>query len=272
VPISTLRFKPGDPDLLVAATYGRGVYTYRFGTDATRCPAKPGAPGTNGNGANNNGTGNNGGGGAGTQVCAAGRGFRSASVRPRGRGLRFTVKRRVSGKYRADLYEQATTRRTLHARHSAGLGKRKGSFTWHGSRRLKPGYYFAQVRIGSGKKADIRRFPLLRRGGRFHRLRQYYGRASCKLLRIVRLSGPAFGGKTIRSLGIRFNTSRTGKATITVRRAGHVVKRMKVRWSGRRTVRRKLHSRRLRRGSYVVTIAGSAGKTRQKVTLGSRRI
>jgi hypothetical protein len=29
-PISTLQFKPNDPDLLVAATYGRGIYTYRF--------------------------------------------------------------------------------------------------------------------------------------------------------------------------------------------------------------------------------------------------
>lgn len=37
-PITTLRFKPGDPDLLVAATYGRGVYTYRFGADDLRCP------------------------------------------------------------------------------------------------------------------------------------------------------------------------------------------------------------------------------------------
>jgi hypothetical protein len=37
-PISTLRFKPGDDDLLVAATYGRGVYTYRFGDDQGRCP------------------------------------------------------------------------------------------------------------------------------------------------------------------------------------------------------------------------------------------
>jgi hypothetical protein len=36
-PISTLRFKPGDDDLLVAATYGRGVYTYRFGDDTGRC-------------------------------------------------------------------------------------------------------------------------------------------------------------------------------------------------------------------------------------------
>jgi hypothetical protein len=29
-PISTLQFKPNDPDLLVVATYGRGIYTYRF--------------------------------------------------------------------------------------------------------------------------------------------------------------------------------------------------------------------------------------------------
>jgi hypothetical protein len=29
-PVSTLRFKPNDPDLLIAATYGRGIYTYRF--------------------------------------------------------------------------------------------------------------------------------------------------------------------------------------------------------------------------------------------------
>ena len=39
-PISTLRFKPGDPDLLVAATYGRGIYTYRFADDSGRCAAK----------------------------------------------------------------------------------------------------------------------------------------------------------------------------------------------------------------------------------------
>ena len=25
-----MSFKPNDPDLLVAATYGRGIYTYRF--------------------------------------------------------------------------------------------------------------------------------------------------------------------------------------------------------------------------------------------------
>src|SRR4029079_5926788 len=76
-PISTLRFKPGDPDLLVAATYGRGIYTYRFQGDSGRCAPKAGAP-------TGPSTGN-------AAVCAAGRGFKSAKVTPRGRGLRFTV-------------------------------------------------------------------------------------------------------------------------------------------------------------------------------------
>jgi hypothetical protein len=48
-PISTLQFKPNDPDLLVAATYGRGVYTYRYDdaqpllchSDTTQPPVQP---------------------------------------------------------------------------------------------------------------------------------------------------------------------------------------------------------------------------------------
>jgi hypothetical protein len=30
VPITHLALKPGDPNTLVSATYGRGVYLYRF--------------------------------------------------------------------------------------------------------------------------------------------------------------------------------------------------------------------------------------------------
>ncbi|MEA2444865.1 MAG: hypothetical protein QOJ12_2157, partial [Thermoleophilales bacterium] len=39
VPVSSLRFKPGDPDLLYVATFGRGAYTYRFGAEDHRCAA-----------------------------------------------------------------------------------------------------------------------------------------------------------------------------------------------------------------------------------------
>jgi hypothetical protein len=38
VRVSTVRFAAGDPNLLVAATYGRGVWTYRFGAPPAQTP------------------------------------------------------------------------------------------------------------------------------------------------------------------------------------------------------------------------------------------
>jgi hypothetical protein len=258
VPISTLRFKPGDPDLLVAATYGRGVYTYRFRDDNGRCPAKPGAPGTGGNG--------------GPQVCAASHGFRSATVKPRGHGLRFSVKRRVKARYTASVYIKGSLRRPKHGRRVALFKARKGSFTWKGSRKLVPGYYFAQVKVRSGKTFDLRRFPVLLRKRRFHRLHRYWSRASCKLLRIVRLSGPAFGGPYRGSLLISFRTNRAGRATVTVKRGAKLIKRYRPRWKRATTIRRRLRSLHLKRGNYRVTVAARRGKARQTVTLYSRRL
>jgi hypothetical protein len=257
-PISTLRLKPGDPDLLVAATYGRGVYTYRFGADDARCPAAKGAPGTPG----------------GPTVCIAGKGFKSAHVAPRGKGLRFTVKRAVNAKYTARVYRQATLRRTGHARLVAPLGKRTGAFTWRPSRKLPDGYYFAEIRVGSGNALDLRRYPVFHRGGRFHALRQYYGRASCKLLALARLSGPAFGGRTRTSLLIQLRTSRSARATITVKRGKKTVRRFKIAHTGKKNVRRKLRARgaHLRRGTYKVTIAVAAGKSRQTATLVTHKL
>jgi photosystem II stability/assembly factor-like uncharacterized protein len=260
VPISTLRFKPGDPDLLVAATYGRGVYTYRFGDDSGRCAPKPGSPGFPGPG------------GGGPKVCAANHGFKSASVNPRGRGLRFTVKRRVKAKYTAQIFRKGTLKRTADAKTVVRFRAHTGSFSWPGSRRLSPGYYVAQVRVKSGKTFDLRRFPVLLRSGRFHHLPPYWGRASCKLLRIVRLSGPAFGGQLKTSLLISFRTNRSGKATVTVKHGARVVKRYKTSWEGATTVRRRLRALHLKRGTYSVTVAARAGMSRQTVKLYSRRI
>jgi photosystem II stability/assembly factor-like uncharacterized protein len=260
VPISTLRLKPGDPDLLVAATYGRGVYTYRFGDDNGRCAPKPGSPGFPGNG------------GGGPKVCAAAHGFKSARVVPSGRGLRFVVRRQVKSKYTASIFRTATLGRTTRAKTVARFKPHNGSFTWHGSRKLGAGYYVAQVRVRSGKTFDLRRFPVLLRRGKFHRLRGYWGRASCKLLGIVRLSGPAFGGRSHTSLLISFRTVRSGRAVVTVRRGSHVVKRYKPSWKGARTVRLRLRSLHLRPGTYSVTVSARAGKSRQTVKLYSRRI
>jgi hypothetical protein len=182
------------------------------------------------------------------------------------------VKRAVKQKYTAGVFRQATLHRTRHVRRVARFRARRGSFTWRGAKRLAPGYYFAQVRVRSGSATDLRRFPMVLRKRRFHRLRTYYGRASCKLLRIVRLSGPAFGGKTRTSLGIRFRTLRSGRATITVKRGKRTIRRFKVAWTGKATVRRKLRARGVRRGRYRVTVAARSGRARQTATLFAHRI
>jgi hypothetical protein len=252
-----LRPKPGDPDVLVAATYGRGVYTFRFQGDSGRCAPRAGAPT---------------GGGGGAAVCAAGKGFKSAKVTPRGRGLRFTVTPGDATSYTADVYHSATTKRTLHARRVARLGTRKGSFTWKGSKRLKSGYYFAQVRARGGKASDIRRFPVFLSRGRFKRLRDYYGRATCNLLGIARLSAPTFGGRTRTSLGIRLYPRQTGRATITVKRGKKTIKRFKVTLNGGAKILRKVRAKHLARGNYVVTVVATSGRTRQTAKLVSKRI
>jgi hypothetical protein len=275
-PISTLRLKPGDPGLLVAATYGRGVYTYRFGDDNGRCPPKAGAPGTGGRqaGVTGNPGAQAGGGGSsgGAPVCAASAGFRSATVRPRGRGLRFDVTRAVPANYTADVYRQATLHRTGHARRVARLGSRAGLFTWPGSRRLVDGFYFAQVRVKVGTATDLRRFPMVLRRGRFHRARQYYRRASCKLLSIARLSGPAFGGRTRTSLLVSFRTLTSGRVTVTVKRGRRTVRRFRVARSGTHTLRRKIRALSVPRGAYTIMISASAGGVRETARLAARRI
>jgi hypothetical protein len=59
---------------------------------------------------------------------------------------------------------------------------------------------------------------------------------------------------------------------VTVRRGSRVVKRFKASWKGARTVRRRLRSLHLPRGTYSVVVAARAGKSRQTVKLYSRRI
>jgi hypothetical protein len=191
---------------------------------------------------------------------------------PSWHGLRFVVKRRVKSKYTAQIFRKGTLQRTADARTVVRFRPRNGSFTWHGSHKLGPGYYVAQVRVKSGKTFDLRRFPVLLRGGRFHRLPPYWGRASCNLLRIVRLSGPAFGGSLNTSLLISLRTNTTGKATVTVRRGSKTIKRYELSWKGATTVRRRLRALHLGRGSYSVTVAAREGKARQTVRLYSRRI
>jgi hypothetical protein len=248
-PISTLRFKPGDPDLLVAATYGRGIYTYRFGADDGRCAAKVAAS----SGA--------------ARPCATAAGFRRATVTPRRRGLRFTVSRRVKKPFTVDVLRDSRGRRVLGDHRVARFAGRTGSFAWTG-RGARTGYYTVRLRLGG----DTRRFALVRRHGRFHRRPAFATAAGCTLIRSAKLSSPAWGGTTGVRLGTAVRLVRKGSVTVTIRRGAKLVKRSRIRQAGTRTRHVLLRAGHLRRGDYRVTIVARAASLTQRVVLTSRKL
>jgi hypothetical protein len=239
-PISTLRFKPGDPDLLVAATYGRGIYTYRFGEDSGRCAATTSASS------------------AAARPCATASGFRRVQVTPRRPGLRFTVSRRVKRPFTADVFRTSRGRRVISRR--VAHFKRTHSFTWKG-RGAGAGYYVARLTLNG----DTRRVALVRRRGRFHRRPAIATAAGCTLIRSAKLSGPAWGGSNRRRLGVSVRLVRKGAVTITIRRGKKVVRR-----STARSV--SLRPRDLRRGDYRVTIVARAASLSRRAVLTSRKL
>jgi hypothetical protein len=250
-PISTLRFKPGDPDLLVAATYGRGVYTYRFGADDGRCPPATPPKGT----------------AAQLQsACATAASFRRAQVAPRGHGLRFTVSRRVAKPFSVDVLRTTRGARVLAGSRVKRFSARTGSFSWSG-RGAPGGYYVVRFRLGS----DTRQVALLRSHGRFHR-RPALAARGCSLIRSAALSNPAFGGSNHARLRLAFRLLRKGAVTVTIRRGTHVVKRVRFGQAGTAAHRVTLKAGRLTRGDYRVTIAATAASLRQSVTLTSRKL
>jgi hypothetical protein len=241
-PISTLRFKPGDPNLLVAATYGRGIYTYRFGEDSGRCAAKVTTTGAT------------------NRPCATASG---ATVKAHGHGLRFASTRRP---FTVDVFRNRRGRRGRAPRRPPHFANRSRGFTWSG-RGAKAGYYTVRLTAGG----DSRRVALVRSHGRFHP-RRAVAATSCRLIRSARLSSPAWGGSRNTRLGAAVRLVRKGSVTITVRRGTKLVKRWRIARAGTTTHRRLLKAGRLPRGDYRVTIAAKAASLTQSVTLTSRKL
>jgi hypothetical protein len=252
-PVSTIRFKPGDPDLLVAATYGRGIYTYRFGADSGRCAAKATASST------------------GARACATAAGFRRARVTPRRHGLRFTVSRRVKRPFSVDVFRDSRGRRVLGNHRVAHFPKRTRSFTWKG-RGAGDGLYFARLVLKGAGVRDTRRFTLAHRHGRFRLRPPHYAKDSCTLIRSAKLSSPAWGGTNHVRLGAAVRLIRKGSVTITVRRGAKVVKRFRIKQAGTKTRRVYLKPGHRPRGDYRVTIVARAASLTQRVTLTSRKL
>jgi hypothetical protein len=284
VQTSTLRFKPGNDNLLVAGTYGRGVYTYDF--------SAPGAGAGTGSGSGNGaGTGSSSNSsmaatatGARCRAAVAARLAKAKPVKSR-RKLRFTLPR-SKRKGTVDIFQVAQGRKMLFPeRLVARYAKRSGSFTWGGKanrrgRKITNGYYFARVQGpgGSGRSKQIARIALQRSHGRWRVLRDFHLRATCGVVRSARIERPVFGGRQKYPLRFVYRLSASARVSIIVRRGNKLIKSFGVHTrKGKHTYKVTLRGRdaarlKLKKGNYTVTAGVRRGNQRVVINLVSRLI
>jgi hypothetical protein len=264
----------GEPDTMIAASQGRGVYSYEFKdpagvtpgpgtTPGTTPPAKPPAK-------------------PGATACAATSGFKSVSAGGTGRGVRLGFERRIASPVAVDVFRVSAGRRVLRERLVARFANKSASFTWNGvanrgdgkRKRVGDGYYFVRYRMkGQGDANDVRRLVLRRTRGKFRQRADFYRRASCDLVKTYKLERPVFGGPRNGALGISYQVTAPARVAVVVSRGNRTIKRFPAKSvAARRTYRLRLKARGLRRGDYRVRLTATAGATKVVSTLVSRRL
>ena len=201
---------------------------------------------------------------SGTSRCGTASRLGGATVRVRGRRLRV---RPPARRTRVTIFRNSSGRRVVGKRRVARRTTRR-PFTWTTRR---AGVYTVQF----GRRSDVRRFAVERRGGRFHRRPRFARqRSSCSLVRAFSLGLPVFGGRTRRKLAVAYRLGARRTVRMTVLRGKRVVRRYKTR-SRRagRTYRAKVRPRGLRRGTYTVRLRLSRTGTRtRRVVLRATRL
>jgi hypothetical protein len=192
--------------------------------------------------------------------CASSTAFERVSVRPRGRGLAFSFRRRGNARVTVDLFRSSRGRR-VGTRRVKRFVNRTGSFRWNGRRgdrgRRVPRTAFFHARFmtrtPSGGR-DTRRVALLRKRGEWRVRRPFYRRTPCALAETFKLFQPVFGGTRKRALGISFRLNQQADVEIEVRQRGRIVARVPKRsYVAGRAIRLRVSARRIpRRGTVRV--------------------
>jgi hypothetical protein len=209
-------------------------------------------------------------------ACARAAGFRRAGARPRGRGLRVRLSRRVRRPVTVSVLRHSAGRRVLRrTKRVARFRGRTRSFTWR-ARGTGRGYYTVRLRMRlGGGRVDERRIVLERRRGRFVRRPASVRRPDCRLLSAFRLGAPVFGGTGARRLAVRYRLVPSARVRVDVLRGRRVVRRLarSRRAPAGRTRRLALRPRGLARGTYRVRLTiRRAGATPRRVSLRARRL
>ena len=238
-PVLSLELKPkasaGEPDTLVAATQGRGVYKLRVQGPGEAARRRPG-PGAR----------------TGAKVKRAGRGLKLSFKRSVRKPVRSTSSssRSAAGSWGSGSSRASRTPR----RRSAGTGARTA-----GRQKVRDGIFMVRFRLKvSNGLIDNRRIDQVRRRAASPSAPPHYGREGCTLINSFKLERPVFGGTNRKSLGIAYRLLNPAKVTVTVKRGEKVVKRYTARTRrGNRTHR--LRSR--RRAASGATTRSRCGRS-----------
>ncbi|HEX8123263.1 MAG TPA: M28 family peptidase [Solirubrobacteraceae bacterium] len=203
--------------------------------------------------------------------------FRFARAKASKKGLKLSFATLNGEPTTIDVFQASRGKKVFKARRVARFVNRTKGFTWKGKSRrgkVKGGTYF--VRFTTGTQAngiETRRVTLLRAKGRFRVLKPHYRRSTCGLLRMFKLSSPAFGGSNRKKLGFAYRLAGEAKVSVVIRRGTKVVKRFKARTVVGNVVHRgSLRPRGLKRGVYKVTATVTAAGRSTRSSLYSRRL
>jgi photosystem II stability/assembly factor-like uncharacterized protein len=258
VPITHLALKPGDPNTLVAATYGRGVYLYHF-ADA------PPAAVTGGTGA--------GGVQGAFAACKAGADFASFSASSRGHGLRMRAQTKRTGTASVDVFRYASGRRVMAPKRVASFRDARSTVSFSG-RGMADGWYAARATTRvPGFDPTVRSSTFHLVHGRFERRGDFFGRAGCGDIRSFSLSSPVFGGSTHAPLTATYRAGHAGSAAGVLLRGQRVVKRFAARdVAAGNTYRLRIAPSGLKPGAYKLRLTLSGQRGAATRTLVSRVI
>ena len=120
-----------------------------------------------------------------TTTCLDPDGFRSVSVKRRGKGLRISFRRKVRNKVTVDIFQTSKGRRiNRQPRRVKRFANRSAGFSWNGKGTKKVpvvrGTYYVRFRIvDANERVDQRRVVLRRKGGRFTKVGDYVRENRC---------------------------------------------------------------------------------------------
>jgi hypothetical protein len=206
-------------------------------------------------------------------ACPSSLGFSKLSVKPKGKGLRFTFERTAPKAAKFTVFRASNGRKALSAKKVATFTK-MASFTWKGKKLAKGDYYVQAQGFTPSNQRDIRTFAFTRKGSKFKKGKAFTRTDSCELVSLFRLGSPVFSNK--KALRVAYAVTQPAKVTLTLLKGRKAVKRINKNVTAVNRVQRINVTgkalKKLKRGAYSVRLTATGGGGSQTSTLFAKKL